>query len=47
MPSELIAEDVYDEISLETCVKKRISEGATSVESVEAQIKYVREALEV
>ena len=43
--SELIGEDVYDEISLETCVSKRISEGGTSVESVEAQIKYVKEAL--
>ena len=43
--SELIGEDVYDEISLESCVKKRISEGGTSVESVEAQIKYVKETL--
>ena len=43
--SELFDEDVYDEISLETCVKKRISKGGTSVESVEAQIKYVTEFL--
>ena len=43
--SELFEEDVYDEISLETCVKKRISKGGTSVESVEAQIKYVTEFL--
>jgi len=43
--SELFSDDLYEEISLETCVKKRISEGGTSVESVEAQIKYVRENL--
>ncbi len=43
--SELFEEDVYDEISLDTCVKKRISEGGTSVESVEAQIKFVREKI--
>ena len=43
--SELIDEDVYGEISLETCVAKRISEGGTSVESVEAQIKAVRAGL--
>lgn len=43
--SELFEEDVYDEISLETCVKKRISKGGTSIESVEAQIKYVTEFL--
>ena len=36
--SELFEEDLYSEISLETCVAKRISEGGTSVESVEAQI---------
>lgn len=43
--SDLFDEDVYDAISLETCVKKRISKGGTSVESVEAQIKYVTEFL--
>ena len=43
--SELFSDDLYEEISLETCVKKRISEGGTSVESVEAQVKYVRENL--
>ncbi len=45
--SELFEEDLYSEISLETCVAKRISEGGTSVGSVEAQIKYVKEKLEV
>ena len=43
--SNLFEEDVYEEISLETCVKKRISKGGTSIESVEAQIKHVTEFL--
>ncbi|MBQ6789218.1 MAG: argininosuccinate lyase [Clostridia bacterium] len=44
--SELFDGDVYGEIDLLTCVEKRISEGGTSVASVERQIAYVREALE-
>ena len=44
--SELFCEDLYNEISLETCVGKRLSEGGTSVRSVEAQISYVREELQ-
>ena len=43
--SELFCEDLYGEISLETCVSKRISAGGTSFSSVDAQIKYVREEL--
>ena len=43
--SELFAEDLYESISLETCVNKRISEGGTCVESVEAQIEAVRNFL--
>ena len=43
--SELFDEDLYNEISLETCVAKRISEGGTSVESVKSQIAYVRAQL--
>ena len=43
--SELFEEDLYEEISLETCVSKRISEGGTSVGSVEKQIAYVRKEL--
>ncbi|MBE6538407.1 MAG: argininosuccinate lyase, partial [Ruminococcaceae bacterium] len=43
--SELFEADLYDEISLDNCVKKRISEGGTSVESVEKQIDYVRKNL--
>jgi len=45
--SEIFDEDLYGEISLETCVEKRISEGGTSVASVEAQIAAVRKELEV
>ena len=43
--SELFAEDLYIDIDLLTCVEKRISEGGTSVASVEAQIAYVKENL--
>ena len=43
--SELFANDVYNAISLETCVKERRSYGGPSPESVEAQIKLVREKL--
>ncbi len=43
--SELFEEDVYGEISLETCVAKRISEGGTSVASVEKQIAIVQAKL--
>ncbi len=43
--SELFAEDLYQEISLETCVNKRTSQGGTSVTSVEEQIAYVRSKL--
>jgi argininosuccinate lyase len=43
--SDLFDEDVYHAIDLDTCVNRRISEGGTSVESVRAQIAYVREKL--
>ena len=43
--SDLFAEDLYNDIDLLTCVEKRISEGGTSVSSVEAQIVYVKEHL--
>ena len=43
--SDIFEEDLYNEIDLKTCVEKRISEGGTSVSSVEAQIKYVKEVL--
>ena len=39
--SDLFEEDLFTEISLETCVSKRISAGGTGLESVEKQIAYV------
>ena len=42
---ELFETDVYIEIDLMTCLEKRISEGGTSVNSVVAQINYVKEML--
>ncbi len=43
--SNVFEEDLYDEISLEACVEKRISAGGTSVVSVEKQIDLVRKEL--
>ena len=43
--SPLFEEDLYQAIDLMVCVEKRISQGGTSVASVEAQIAYVKEAL--
>ena len=45
--SELFENDLYEAISLETCVNKRISEGGTSPKSVEKQIEFVRGKLNV
>ena len=42
---ELFDSDLYDAISLRTCVEKRISEGGTSLASVKAQIAFVKESL--
>ena len=39
------SEELYGAIDLDTCVKRRSSEGGTSPDSVIAQIKYVREKL--
>ena len=41
--SELFEEDLFNEISLETCIEKRISAGGTGLESVEKQIAYVED----
>ncbi len=43
--TELFTEDLYTEISLETCVSKRNSEGGASAASVREQVAYVREIL--
>ncbi len=41
----LFGQDLYNEISLETCVNKRISAGGTGPQSVKKQIEYVTEFL--
>ncbi|HCJ40598.1 argininosuccinate lyase [uncultured Ruminococcus sp.] len=43
--TENFAEDVYDAISLDTCVMQRKAAGGPAPESVKAQIAYVREKL--
>ena len=40
--SEVFDKELYSAIDLDNCVKKRISEGGTSVESVEKQVAYAR-----
>ena len=42
---EIFGEDLFNEISLKTCVEKRISEGGTSPNSVQKQIDFVKEKL--
>ena len=41
--SDLFGDDLYHEITLETCVEKRISQGGTGKKSIEKQIDYVTE----
>ena len=43
--SKLFDNDLYAEISLETCVSKRISEGSTGPEGVERQLTELKEYL--
>ncbi len=43
--SPLFAEDLYPEIDIRSCMEKRISEGGTSLKSVEAQIAAIEEVL--
>lgn len=43
--SELFDEELYDAVNLQNCVRRRISEGGTSVQSVEKQIEFVREKI--
>ena len=40
--SELFDEDLFEEISLKTCVEKRISAGGTGIDSVMEQIEYLK-----
>ncbi len=43
--SSVFKEDLYQEIAMETCIKKRISKGSTGYESVKEQLAYVKELL--
>ena len=43
--SDLFAEDLYGEISLETCVNKRLSKGGASPQSVREQIAALKKVL--
>ena len=43
--SEMFESDLYEEISLESCVAKRISKGSTGYASVKEQLDYVTEFL--
>ena len=45
--SPLFDDDVFDAVDLDACVTRRISEGGTSVESVEQQIAYAKELLQL
>ncbi len=43
--ADIFDNDLYQEISMETCIKKRISKGSTGYESVKEQIVYVKDFL--
>lgn len=43
--SDVFESDLYQEISMETCIKKRISKGSTGYESVKEQLNYVKDFL--
>jgi argininosuccinate lyase len=43
--SDIFESDLYNEISLESCVAKSISRGSTGYESVKEQLNYVAEFL--
>ena len=45
--SELIENDIYDEINIENCVEKRSSAGGTSSASVQKQIEWVKAQLAI
>ncbi len=41
--SDVFEDDLYNEINLETCVNKRTSAGGTGPDSVETQIKFIKD----
>jgi argininosuccinate lyase len=40
--SDAFAEDIYDAISIENCIKAKQSEGSTSFESVRKQLDNIK-----
>ncbi len=44
--SDLFEDDLFHEISLDTCVKKRISAGSTGPDSVSEQLRFVKQFLD-
>ena len=40
--SDAFAEDIYDAISIENCIKAKKSEGSTSFESVRKQLDNIK-----
>jgi len=44
--SDAFEKDLYEAIDLKTCVKTRVSKGSTSYQSVEEQIKYIKDYLQ-
>ena len=42
---DFFSEDVYSSLDLQNCVKRRISEGGTGIDSIEKQIEWVRKKL--
>ena len=45
--SDLFEEDIFNAISMETCVNKRLTVGAPGKEAMEEEIKQAKEMLEV
>ena len=45
--SPLFAEDVYKAVDLTACVERRISAGGTGPASVQAQLDYVKQQLQL
>ena len=43
---QIFDNDLFNEISLKTCVEKRISKGGTSPKSVEEQIAFIKGKLQ-
>ncbi len=43
--SDVFSDDLYDEIALTTCIKKRVSEGSTGIDSVEIQLNELKHYL--